>query len=106
MGNIYSHSYCNIAATGFSNGSNGLFVDREPLLLMPIPLRLQNDIARPTGSASDKRQIEIHKGDYFLLDVDVFNTGVNHSPLNQRGWVVQERALSPRTLHFGSEQLF
>ena len=28
------------------------------------------------------------------------------SPLNGRGWVLQERLLAPRTLHFGREQLF
>jgi hypothetical protein len=27
-------------------------------------------------------------------------------PLNQRGWVLQERILSPRALYFGREQLF
>ena len=28
------------------------------------------------------------------------------SPLSGRGWVLQERLLAPRTLHFGREQLF
>lgn len=28
------------------------------------------------------------------------------APLHQRGWVLQERLLSPRTIHFGQEQIF
>lgn len=28
------------------------------------------------------------------------------APLNRRGWVCQERLLSPRTLHFGTDQLY
>lgn len=30
MGRIYKHSSCNIAATGFSDGQHGLFVERDP----------------------------------------------------------------------------
>jgi hypothetical protein len=32
--------------------------------------------------------------------------GILQSPLNQRAWVIQERLLSPRILHFGENQLF
>ena len=28
------------------------------------------------------------------------------APVNTRAWVVQERLLAPRTLHFGRDQLF
>jgi hypothetical protein len=31
MGSIYRHSFCNIAATGFQDGRNVLFVRRDPL---------------------------------------------------------------------------
>ncbi|KAF2803092.1 HET-domain-containing protein, partial [Mytilinidion resinicola] len=43
-----------------------------------------------------------------LLDVDrVGHRGIEvaHSPLLRRGWVYQERLLSPRGLHFGPDEL-
>jgi hypothetical protein len=30
----------------------------------------------------------------------------DESPLSRRGWCLQERVLTPRTLHFGTEQMF
>ena len=32
--------------------------------------------------------------------------GVDYAPLGKRGWVVQERATSRRTLHFGPHQIY
>ncbi|PVH73820.1 HET-domain-containing protein [Cadophora sp. DSE1049] len=87
MGSIYHHSILNIAATGFSNGENGLFVNRDPSLLIPI--------ARETC-----------KGNYYLVDTNTWKDSIDEAPLCKRGWVTQERALSVRTLHFGSQQLF
>ena len=53
-----------------------------------------------------KRQDQLEDGNYFLVDTDTWSQGVDGAPLCQRGWVVQERALSVRTIHFGKNQLF
>jgi Heterokaryon incompatibility protein (HET) len=108
MGLIYQNSFCNIAATGFADGTAGLFADRDASLLTPIPLELESDIYHVSEDAEGKarRQKEIEAGKYLLVDVDMFRNGVDNAPLNRRGWVVQERSLSPRTLHFGSNQLY
>ncbi|KAH7348953.1 heterokaryon incompatibility protein-domain-containing protein [Rhexocercosporidium sp. MPI-PUGE-AT-0058] len=94
MGDIYHRSILNIAATGFANGVNGLFVERDPNLLIPIALD------------KDTRYKQANKGNYYLVDAYVWKEGIDESPLCKRGWVAQERALSVRTLHFGKEQLF
>ena len=99
MGNVYSEAVCNIAATGFSDGSNGLFVATDRALIEPIRLRLDADITAYDGEC-------FRKGDYHLIDLFSWMSGVEHSPLNKRGWVVQERFLSPRIIHFGAKQLF
>jgi hypothetical protein len=100
MGLIYQNARCNIAATGFADGTNGLFASRNPSLLMPIRLNLGNDIMYGDGCGLVKM------GKYLLIDVDALANGVDFAPLNKRAWVAQERALSIRTIHFGSNQLF
>lgn len=44
---------------------------------------------------------------YYLGDfIDDFNADVLESPLCQRGWVLQERALSHRTVYFTERQTY
>ncbi|KAH9217832.1 heterokaryon incompatibility protein-domain-containing protein [Leptodontidium sp. 2 PMI_412] len=108
MGDIYHHSILNIAATGFADGANGLFVERDPNLLLPIAVKLDEDLYLSTQREMDKdaRYKQASKGNYYLVDTYTWKESIDESPLCKRGWVAQERALSVRTLHFGREQLF
>ena len=121
MASIYRHSILNIAATGFPDGTKGLFPNRDPILLTPIQVVIEDDLEAYWGPreisseelplkefpADRVKHLDDHgPGNYFLFEVNSWEVGVNESPLCQRGWVVQERALSIRTLHFGREQLF
>lgn len=54
MGDIYHLSILNIAATGFSDGANGLFVERDPNLLLPIAVKLDEDLYLSTQREMDK----------------------------------------------------
>jgi hypothetical protein len=40
------------------------------------------------------------------MNENLWEDGVSDAPLNRRAWVVQERILSPRIIHFGAQQLF
>ncbi|KAF2107315.1 heterokaryon incompatibility [Lophiotrema nucula] len=101
MASVYKHAFCTIAATGFENGDNGLFVSRNTELLQPIGINIERDIESPNGDMEDTLA-----GRCLLVDRRSWQNGVDFAPLNTRGWVVQERLLPPRSLHFGSEQLF
>lgn len=60
-------------------------------------------------TAKTPAQVEIYiEGQtrkYFVIDGNLWNDEVEHGPLNNRGWVSQERYLARRIAHFGESQL-
>jgi hypothetical protein len=88
MHDIYRNAFCCLAATGAKNPDDGLFRVRDPM-------RINTFIARERGS----------KKDFLFLNPSDWEDGITNSPLGKRGWALQERLLSRRTLHFG-EQLY
>jgi hypothetical protein len=104
MGNIYRCSAITVAATGFSNGATGLYITKSPPGNDTVHMKLSNPqkVIDPDGNV---RGI-VQEGTYMLIDMATWQRGVDEAPLNNRGWVVQERALSTRTLHIGAEQMF
>lgn len=87
MSDVYQNAFLNIGATASSNSHGGLFYDRNPELLRPCVVTY----------AREK---------YELRYPELWEHGINEAPLNKRAWVVQERWLCPRMLHFGREQVF
>lgn len=108
MGSIYHHSILNIAATGFPDGQDGLFVKRDSNLMTPISISRETVQPEQANDGTNKEPHEkgTRKRNYYLVDTYTWMDGVDNSPLCQRGWVTQERALSIRTIHFGKHQLF
>ncbi|KAH7385099.1 HET domain protein, partial [Cadophora sp. MPI-SDFR-AT-0126] len=88
MMNVYKGGFVNIAATAASWGADALFVDRDELSLSSfvVPVRMDG-----------KRQ------DYVCFQADLLYEQRIKAPLNRRGWVLQERLLSPRTISFSSQ---
>jgi hypothetical protein len=92
MHNVYSNSYLNISATTSSDGDGGCFRDRNPFLVQPV-------IVQITWAAGDPST-------YVCTEHNLWSESVDNEVLNQRGWVLQERFLAPRILHFAAHQLF
>ena len=91
MHKVYSAAYCNISAAAASNTFQSFFVSRNPQLLNSpkIKLTLEDNISE----------------DYLVSDFHFWETEVSQAAINTRGWVLQERILANRTLHFGERQL-
>ncbi|KAI1734581.1 heterokaryon incompatibility protein-domain-containing protein [Xylaria scruposa] len=86
MGDVYLNSYLTIAATRAPNSEAGFLGPRSFTQTVKLPgLSTENIYACQRRS--------------FAIDVD-------DGPLNRRAWVLQERILSPRTLHFTEHQVY
>jgi hypothetical protein len=89
MERVFSSSYCTIAAS-CASGSSDRF-------LKPRPERGCAAMQAPGGENAT----------YYVCDaIDDFRDHVDQSELNQRGWVLQERALSRRTIYFTEMQTY
>jgi len=94
MGKIYSNCELNIAATWASDGGSGLFGDA----ISPWQLRSPVECNWNTGDSSR------FETNYLVRDV-IWRSNVLDCELHNRGWVVPERLLSPRTVHCGASGL-
>lgn len=94
MSRIYTFAYLNIAAAAGATCQDGLFRDRDEEALNGIPINVRwKGIVHPANT-------------HHLVRGNHFNLQVESSPLSNRGWVLQERLLSRRTLFYGEDQIF
>ncbi|RSM12623.1 hypothetical protein CEP52_002303 [Fusarium oligoseptatum] len=92
MNQIYANGTCNISATSAKSAADGLFFN-------PLGSRLLQALKhRREQPATPGRMGITFNGDF----VDF----IDSCPLNTRGWVFQERMLSPRVIHFTNLQIY
>ncbi|KAF2972322.1 hypothetical protein GQX73_g1231 [Xylaria multiplex] len=89
MEQVFSSAYCTIAASSSVDSLKGFLDDREPRACVKI-------------ETSDKSK----KTFYVCPNIDDFHRDVDLGELNSRGWVLQERALSRRTIFYTSTQVY
>ncbi|KAK4503025.1 hypothetical protein PRZ48_006452 [Zasmidium cellare] len=93
METVYANSLLNIGASHASSSQDGCF--------QPRPGFVQTHFLHWKASTNEPSQM------YALTDFHRDrNTSFNNLHLFSRAWVVQERLLSPRMLHFGKDQLW
>lgn len=108
MGKTYSGSYCNIAATGAQDKEEGCIFERNPAAILSTGIELSPPVLlNPNGDPIQSPYLaNMPSGSYSIMyDEDVWTQDIIDSPLLQRAWVVQERLMAPRNLHFGKRQL-
>lgn len=93
MKDVYSNSFCNISAADAPDPSHSIFNHRDPRTLIPqVVARSGKDAAKTPER-------------FILSDYRFWETEVSNALVNKRAWVLQERFLAPRILHFGKRQL-
>jgi len=90
MGCVYQNGLCNLAATASSDGHDGLFQQEDAIR------SCDNKVKIPHAGFGNIFNVSVHFDNLWSLCV-------SESRLHRRGWVFQERILSPRTIHFGPE---
>lgn len=101
MGLIYAGAICNIAATAAKNSSIGLFFDRQPQWSHPFRVTHPAQVSCSRNS-TDQALIK----NFCLYPNLSWENDVEDSVLNERAWVVQERFLSARVIHFSANQVY
>ncbi|KAF7920981.1 hypothetical protein EAE99_007833 [Botrytis elliptica] len=91
MVDVYGSCLLNIAASSSIDGSQGCFFDRRDAVRCRISLKINGK----NDAMYDCKQVTKHP----LSDPNI-------CPLETRGWTLQERLLSPRTVHFTREEVF
>jgi hypothetical protein len=98
MGMVYTNSALTIAATSAPNSTVGCFFVRNPHLVRPSRVELDWVV--------EYHLQKIERKSYYLVNGGPsWEDGVDEARLNRRGWVLQERVLSPRIIHFHHMQL-
>lgn len=92
MQQVYASALCNLAATSARNASVGLDFERSRIALAPFELTVPERFW-----LQGAKQAAIK---YLIYPMDTYGFNIVQAPLNQRTWVLQERLLSRRILHF------
>lgn len=90
MAEVYGSAICNISA--LSGKDDGLFCTRTP------------EIMNSESVVLDQSTFQLNTS-FLINDLQLWRGELIHMPLTDRGWVLQEEVLAPRTIYFGSRQV-
>ncbi|KAK1753131.1 hypothetical protein QBC47DRAFT_53080 [Echria macrotheca] len=98
MDRVYTNGLFNISADWGAHEKDGLFFARDHRWRETLRVQMKTS----TGSIPESQLVGVIDSHqlYDVIDADIWYDQVSQSPLNRRGWVFQERLLSPRVLHF------
>lgn len=107
MANIYTNSFCNISADYGNNQIAGLFFERTPPFEPACRLYMKCNFSEYRGNDDlSPELLELGNGCLcHIMRRSGWFEDVSESPLNRRAWVLQERLLAPRVLHFLPSQV-
>jgi hypothetical protein len=97
---VYESAWLNIAAAGSEGHDGRLFMKRN--LLLNRPCRLPKSLS-PLLSFGENRSES--QASYAYLESSYYAQSALSGFLDRRGWIMQERILSPRTVYYAQEEI-
>ena len=94
MWQVYTCAYLNLSATASANSEQGLFRSKRPFAGEKCIVQVEEE------------HRHFDAGSYICYNAAEWEQSVDLAPLNTRAWVLQERILAPRVLHFAQSQIF
>ncbi|KAI1213948.1 heterokaryon incompatibility protein-domain-containing protein [Annulohypoxylon truncatum] len=97
---IYRHSFCNISAisSSYNPAATGLFGRRRIRTRILYPFIANFRLRDQSGDVSN--------GSWLIHNKSIWDYEIERAPLSRRGWVVQERFLARRLVHFTRNQVY
>ncbi|KAJ4339842.1 hypothetical protein N0V95_007679 [Ascochyta clinopodiicola] len=84
----------------------GFATDAKHSSELSMLTRFGTDLSESSDTSPPKAESERHNlKRCTILDASFWFNRVDNAPVNQRGWVLQERLMSPRVLHFCHDQI-
>jgi hypothetical protein len=109
MERVYTSAYCTIAAVRAGRPDDG-FLSQSPLPSEGDGLWRGEDrdvVVVVEGAGGGDKKLKVPGDEVYVCEMlDDFDEHVGRSELQRRGWVLQERALSRRTIYFTDKQTY
>jgi hypothetical protein len=97
MASVYANAYVTLFADSAENDDHGFLSSRKVTPSMPLTIREKD---------GDNSLVTIHIRNEASGDTIFDQDTVNKSHISNRAWILQERILSRRRLHFGTTQVY
>lgn len=103
MGDNYKYAVLTMAPTPAMELADQFFSTRTMTQRSPLAIEIKRKAPQDMAWSVCTPPRADASGIYYCFSEIVWSGQVHQAPLNRRGWVYQERLLSPRTVHFASD---
>ena len=102
MEQVFSEAYVTIGASSATSSLEGFLLPRESrgCVSVSVDVNVPGREGKEGDDRKEKREV------YVFTAIDDFSNDVEGSHLSRRGWVLQERALSRRSVFYTENQVY